>query len=175
MRTPSPPSSPSAPLQPDPRRKLMRADWTDPSNPRDANGHVTDASQIAAAFTEYYKPLYAKKKTTPASMNAALRALRKGRRVLPPTAAKCDAPIAAEDVERICNHLPLGKSPGPDRLHLTEQVSAKDRDRFENLIAMHPDGSHALAPAFTRAIDAAANAAGVRQANNPAAQAANNP
>ena len=45
-----------------------------------------------------------------------LATLRTGNRVLPDTARACGAPVRQEDLEPILNNLPLGKSPGPDRL-----------------------------------------------------------
>ena len=38
------------------------------------------------------------------------------RRVLPPTAAACGKPITLDEVLTVMSELPLGKSPGPDRL-----------------------------------------------------------
>ena len=50
------------------------------------------------------------------SKRKALEALRDGDQVQPPTAAKCDAAITVDEILLTCAHLPLGKSPGPDRL-----------------------------------------------------------
>ena len=100
--------------------ELVNRDWTDPSNPQNPPpgeaDKVTDHSKIAAAFTKYYAPLYANKPIDQHAKAKALKTLRKGNRVLPPTAAKCDADITKEEVLHSSAYLPTGKSPGPDRI-----------------------------------------------------------
>ena len=96
--------------------QIMRADWTDPSNPKDQRSNETNAAKIAAAFTRYYQALFAPKKTSKVCKAAALRTLQKGNRVLPPTAVACGAPITEKEVLHESAYLPLRKSPGPDRI-----------------------------------------------------------
>ena len=100
--------------------ELVNRDWTDPSNPQNPPpgeaDKETDHSKIAAAFTKYYAPLYANKPIDQHAKAKALKTLRKGNRVLPPTAAKCDADITKEEVLHSSAYLPTGKSPGPDRI-----------------------------------------------------------
>ena len=101
--------------------ELIKRDWTDPSNPQPLPGGNADdkenqAPKIAAAATEYYQPLFAKKPTSQICAEKCLATLDRGNRVLAPTAAKCSAEISEEELIYTCNHLPTGKSPGPDRL-----------------------------------------------------------
>ena len=99
--------------------ELIRRDWSDPSNPQPDPSQAdkeNDHKRVAEAFTEYYKPLFADKPVDQAAKEEALRTLRKGRRVLKPTAAECDADIHKDEVLHTCAYLPIGKSPGPDRL-----------------------------------------------------------
>ena len=101
---------------------LILRDWTDPSNPMpldpavEPRGTEDKAENIAAAATRYYKPLFAKKSTSSICEEKCLATLDAGNRVLPPTAQKCSAPISEEELLNTCNHLPVGKSPGPDRI-----------------------------------------------------------
>ena len=99
---------------------LRVADWTDPSNPVWADPNttppVTEPKAKANELVRYYEPLFARKHTVPASVAAALDALREGPSVLPPTAQACGAAIRIEETLNTCKHLPTGKSPGPDRL-----------------------------------------------------------
>jgi hypothetical protein len=80
--------------------ELKLADWTDPSNPRPAAGPAStnEHSAIANAFKNYYGPLYADKPIEPDAKEKALATLRRGNRVLPPTARKCGAAITDEEV-----------------------------------------------------------------------------
>ena len=96
--------------------EVMTADWSDPSNPKNIGNPLTSAKDIADGFTEYYEPLFAKKVVSKTCKRMALDTLRTGDRVLPDTAAACDAPITIPDVADTCSYLPTGKSPGPDRL-----------------------------------------------------------
>ena len=94
------------------------ADWSDPSKPTFDGTHENTPEGVLKEFTKYYTSLFSKKVTSPEARRAALDTLRdpNSRRVLPPTAARCDATILREDLEPILQNLPLGKSPGPDRL-----------------------------------------------------------
>ena len=102
--------------------KLQIANWKDPSNPtymgtapplQRAPDKIPDAARM------YYKHLY-----KPAPQTAATAAARKklidtlkeGKRVLPPTAEACSKPITTEEIQEVMEHVPLGKSAGPDRL-----------------------------------------------------------
>ncbi|MDC0525679.1 reverse transcriptase family protein [bacterium] len=98
--------------------KLWDADWSDPSKPQwDAEGgSVTAASGMADAFARYYEKLFGPKVSHPASRECALRTLRSGKKVLEPTKAKLGAPITAEEIAHVSDHLPAGKRPGPDRI-----------------------------------------------------------
>ena len=99
--------------------ELMVRDWTDPSNPTRIDGRPdtqADSAKIAEALTEYYRPLYANKPVVPESKRKALDTLRNGKKVLAPTAAKCDADVSKDEVLHTCAYLPLGKSPGSDRI-----------------------------------------------------------
>ena len=100
--------------------ELIMRDWTDPSNPTvPPDGQPSsekDHRKIATAFTEYYKPLFARKNPIPAAKGKALDALRRGKKVLPPTAQKCGAPITAAEILHSCAYRPTRKSPGPDRI-----------------------------------------------------------
>ena len=108
---------------------IILRDWTDPSNPRPlarSPANETRHDHIASAFTEYYKPLYADKPPKRSGtaydgspidpFQVAIDTLKQGDRVLPPTADRCGAPITAEEVSHTSAYLPLGKSPGPDRI-----------------------------------------------------------
>ena len=98
--------------------KLWRADWTDPSKPVwDPSGAAeTDPAKMADEITKYYKQLYARKTTHKAAANRALDALSAGDQVSDPTKASLAALISKEEISSVCNHLPTGKSPGPDRI-----------------------------------------------------------
>lgn len=97
---------------------IRGADWSDPSNPAFDGTNADTPEGVLKEFTEYYTALFSKKTTVAEAREAALDTLRdpSSRRVLPPTAARCDAPVLKEDLEPILQSLPLGKSPGPDRL-----------------------------------------------------------
>ena len=109
--------------------ELIRRDWTDPSQPQPTpGGRATETrhDHIAEAFTEYYRPLFAEKPPSRSDValdgtpidpfKMAADTLRTGNRVLPPTAEKCGLAITEEEVAHTLAYLPLGKSPGPDRL-----------------------------------------------------------
>ena len=99
-------------------KELIVGDWSNPSAPILTNPpqKETSAAKIADAFTAYYKALFAHKPTTRGAREAALRTLRKGNRVLPPTAQRCDENITVDEVLHVSAYLPAGKSPGPDRI-----------------------------------------------------------
>ena len=77
------------------------ADWSDPSKPTFDGTHENTPEGVLKEFTKYYTSLFSKKVTSPEARRAALDTLRdpNGRRVLPPTAARCDATILREDLE----------------------------------------------------------------------------
>ena len=93
---------------------IFNADWADPSNPQRQGTFATVSSQIAAAITPYYQSLFSHR--TPVNPETCWSTLRSGNRVLPPTAADCDKPISASEIEDICNTCPTGKSAGPDAI-----------------------------------------------------------
>ena len=95
---------------------VMRADWTDPSHPTNRTTPATSEREVANAFSEYYKQLFAKKTPKPEALERALRALKAGNKVLQPTAARCAASITLPETINTCENLPTGKSPGPERL-----------------------------------------------------------
>ena len=98
---------------------LAEADWSDPSNPVFTGNTVRGVKGILRELTAYYKALFADKTTDDArATRACLDTLEdpQSRRVLPPTAAACGAPIEEEELRRTLQSLPTGKSPGPDRL-----------------------------------------------------------
>ena len=96
--------------------EIIHADWTDPSNPVPTGTRTTDPSQVPEVVTKYYESLYAAKRTVRASMDICLDTLRGGKRVTPPTAAKCGAPVTKQELTDTINLLPSGKSAGPDAL-----------------------------------------------------------
>ena len=93
---------------------VFNATWQDPNSPLKDGTSTTDPSLIPAAITKYYESLYAHKPIDDAAKQICLDTLRAGNRVLPPTAARCGAPITAAELEDTMNLLPTGKSPGPD-------------------------------------------------------------
>ena len=99
---------------------IAQADWSDPSNPewlpRDEHPPVTVAGKIAGALRKYYKALFSRKTPEPAAKTKARAALKRGRQVLPPTAARCGEPMTADEIRCVSLSLPTGKAPGPDRL-----------------------------------------------------------
>ncbi len=97
-------------------RKMKRADWSDPSAPVFEGGIADTVSAVLDVFTKYYTALFSRKDPLPAAAHKCYNALADGPQVLPPTAAKCDAEIAVEELEEVLRDLPTGKSPGPDRI-----------------------------------------------------------
>ena len=97
---------------------LLKANWTDPSNPALEGGEAKGDKEVLKELTKYYKALFGIKPTDPAAVLECLRTLDdpNSRRVLPPTAKKCDARIEKKEVTSVMNSLPERKSPGPDRL-----------------------------------------------------------
>jgi hypothetical protein len=77
---------------------------------------VTESSEIAKAFTPYYRSLYAKKTVIAADTDTCRTALRNGNQTLPPTAEACAAPITTKEMLTVTLEIPTGKSPGPDRI-----------------------------------------------------------
>ena len=98
---------------------LMEADWTDPSNPVYTGNTVRGDTAVLNEFTQYYRALFADKTTSDAhATRTCLDTLSdpKSRRVLPPTATACGAPIEEDELRKTLEKLPTGKSPGPDRI-----------------------------------------------------------
>jgi hypothetical protein len=73
--------------------ELKLQDRTDPSNPQNLPpgeaDKEADHTKIAAAFTTFFAAMHIE----PRAKAKAIKTLGKGNRVLPPTAAKCDADI----------------------------------------------------------------------------------
>ena len=84
-------------------------------------------TKIAAAFTKYYAPLYAIKPIDQRAKAKALKTLHKGNRVLPPTAAKCDADITKDEVLHTSAYLPTGKSPEDPTASRTSSTESYQR------------------------------------------------
>ena len=98
---------------------LMEADWTDPSNPVYTGNTAHGNAAVLSEFTQYYRALFADKTTNNThATRTCLDTLSdpKSRRVLPPTAAACGAPIEEDELRKTLEKLPTGKSPGPDRI-----------------------------------------------------------
>ena len=85
---------------------IFNATWTDPNTPVRDGTSTTDPSQIPLAITPYYESLYSHKASDPVAAQICLDTMRSGNRVLPPTAAKCGAPISRNELEDIMNLLP---------------------------------------------------------------------
>ena len=98
--------------------RMKKADWTDPSAPSFTGEIAQGDSAVLDALTSYYEALFGKKTTKPESVEKCLETLKdpNSRRVLAPTASACDADITVKEVSDTMGELPLGKSPGPDRL-----------------------------------------------------------
>ena len=96
--------------------ETAEADWTNISAPVFNGNTCKDASKQAEAATPYWSALFTKRRAYKASAIKCLRLLRHGKRVLAPSAAKCGAPVTASEIRDVCNTLPTGKSPGPDRI-----------------------------------------------------------
>ena len=95
---------------------IINACWSDPSNPAPTGGEHEDPKTMAHAMTPYWQSVFSAKATIAACVDTCRATLRRGNRVLPPTADKCDAPISEKEITSTCNTLQTGKSPGPDRL-----------------------------------------------------------
>ena len=95
---------------------IFNADWSDPGNPTRDHTTTNEPSKIPEAITPYYASLYSHKQIDSAAKDICIDTLRAGNRVLPPTAAKCGAPITAPELEDTMNLLPTGKAAGPDGL-----------------------------------------------------------
>ena len=97
---------------------LAQADWSDPSNPVFTGGEAKGHSAVLEELTKYYESLFARKIIDEQAVLKCLETLNdpNSRRVLPPTADMCGAPITPEEVLPTLENLPTGKSSGPDRL-----------------------------------------------------------
>ena len=100
----------------------------EPATPGEADKE-TDHSKIAAAFTKYYAPLYANKPVDQQAKAKALKTLRKGSRVLPPTAAKSATPTS-----------PKKKSSTPR--HTTRPARAQDPTAYPEQALQNPISGH---------------------------------
>ena len=83
---------------------LAEADWSDPSNPAFTGNTVRGTKEILRELTKYYKALFSDKTTdNTQATQACLDTLEdpKSRRVLPPTAAACGAPIDEEELRHL--------------------------------------------------------------------------
>ena len=98
--------------------KMKEADWSDPSNPSFTGSTVSGSKKVLKELTKYYTALFSKKTIDDQAVKECLETLSdpQSRRVLPPTAEKCGAPIMQKEVDDVLNDLPTGKQPGPDRL-----------------------------------------------------------
>lgn len=85
--------------------QLKLQDRTDPSNPQNLPpgeaDKEADHTKIAAAFTTFFAAMHIE----PRAKAKAIKTLGKGNRVLPPTAAKCDADIAPKTKSSIPPYL----------------------------------------------------------------------
>lgn len=94
--------------------EVMKADWADPSSPKDIEDDtVAEVDKIADGFVPYYQSLFARKHPDPAAHKKCMDTLRDPNRpqVQPPTAEACGASISSEEVLLHCASLPTGKSP----------------------------------------------------------------
>ena len=98
--------------------RMKKADWTDPSAPKFTGEVAQDDKSVLDTLTDYYEALFSKKTINPESVKKCLDTLRdaNSKRVLAPTARACDEDITEHEVSDTMRELPLGKSPGPDRL-----------------------------------------------------------
>ena len=98
---------------------VQEADWTDLNNPTLSGRMIRDPKAAGKEISKYWRKLYAKQPHQPghlAARNECLDLLRQGNQVQPPTAERCGAAIKHAEVRDVCNHLPTGKSSGPDRI-----------------------------------------------------------
>jgi hypothetical protein len=128
---------------------IRQTDWSDLSNPIFSGRVLTDPKSVCAEIKEYWAKLYARKPTEPQASRKCLSYLRDGNRVLPPTAAECGAPVGRKQVREVCNHLPTGKSAGPDRIREIEASWPDSTPRMVN--AMGPVVGSAGIAGFRRA------------------------
>ena len=95
---------------------IKKADWTNPSAPVFPGGSETTTKGILDQFTKYYKALFSRKTSDPVARRKCLEALRDGNGVLRPTSEACDADISEAETLEVLQHLPPGKSSGPDKI-----------------------------------------------------------
>ena len=97
--------------------RMRQRDWTSLNNPR-PGGVTHDQKGIIAEFTKYFKALYRLKPIDPHAKEECLDTLRDPTLPRPqkPTLQKCGDDIDVAETLETMQHLPTGKSPGPDRL-----------------------------------------------------------
>ena len=106
---------------------IRKADWSNPSARTFIGRIATTTEDILHQFTLYYTALFARKEPEPTAKAACLRTLREGNRVLPPTAAACDADITADEVLAVLKHLRVTLKGSEFCLQLTKTTSRSRR------------------------------------------------
>ena len=132
---------------------MKEGDFTDPSRPIFSGAAATTVQGVIDVFTNFYSSLYARKTTKADAQDAAFAALRSGRRVLPPTAAKCSAAVSAEEILATMRTRPTGKSPGPDRIpNIFYRTFAAELGPFLEEVLAESRAKGALPPTFLQGI-----------------------